>query len=213
MLVTAGYPEKAIKYLSYIPDEFHDNLAEFLSNRGHYEIASKIPSLTSIFKLNICLKYDIIEEAFIILNEIQKNPPENITTKDIILYYNTLGSKSLKLNKFEICEKCYIIQGKLDKNTYFNLINLYSRCNMIEKLEELYNELDKMENTERLKAFISILLNKNENAIKNLQFSSEYGLSVLLNQKHNIYDQSKLYHNWQQLVQQKYPTISKVDFN
>lgn len=72
MLVAAKRVEQALEWIPFITEDIHNQLADFLCNRGFYKHACMIPTVTPSKRFNLCLKYGMVPEAIETIEQISQ---------------------------------------------------------------------------------------------------------------------------------------------
>lgn len=77
MLAVAGHPKEAVGWLPTIAEELHEILTDFLTARGHYEVACHIETISPTKKLNLCIDHGYIEIGFETIKHLDQYKPDN----------------------------------------------------------------------------------------------------------------------------------------
>ena len=126
--------------------------------------------------------------------------------------YIRIGSKAEMLNDKIIAEKCFRKSFEIANLGLNNLVVHYAKNQNSQKLKELKEErLSK--NDYKSVAFISFFLFDGNSTRDSLKLAKEFSLAALLNSKGEGFQQQELLAEWENVVAEKYKSITVASFS
>ena len=131
MLAMSKQVDKALEWVSFIPEDLHDYLAEFLVERGFaVEAVKHMVAMNASKRFNLCLQYKLCQEGYISLQALDlkrgrdhkqrmfyllKYEPFIFAVKDgkVCKLYIRLATICVLQQENDLAQKCYIRASEL----------------------------------------------------------------------------------------------------